>query len=94
MVHSGDEATSESEFGSSGKREVTGYTAGLHSPWGILGQVAKDRGISIRKVLWGDSWLNYQLYTADAPRYVSGKRPAPVVESLEELRKLRGTEEE
>lgn len=44
-------------------------------------------------MLWGDSWLNHQMYIADAPRYITGKPPAPVVESLEELQKIRGTQE-
>ncbi len=91
VVHLSDETNDESELGSK-SGELKGYTAGLHSPWGVIGQIAKDRNLTKHKVLWGDSWLNFQLYAADSPRYVRGQRPVPVVESLEELRRLRGIE--
>ncbi len=92
MVCSSDEENDEPEFGATGKRELKGYTAGLHSPFGILGQIAKERALTIKQVLWSDSWINLQLYASDAPRYVRGQKPVPVAESLEELRKLRGAE--
>ncbi len=89
MVRSADENDDESELGANGKGELKGYTTGLHSPFGIIGQIAKERGLTRQQVLWGDSWLNYELYAADAPRYVRGQKPVPVVESIEDLRRLR-----
>lgn len=63
---------------------------GLHSPWGMLGKIKDTRGYTPNEVLWGDSWINILMEAADAPRYVTGTRPAPVVKSKEELDEILG----
>lgn len=78
----------ESEEFGSGKREVTGYTDGLHSPWGLFGQIMNERGYTKKQLLWGDSWLNMMMENADAPRYIRGKRPAPVANSSEDIKRI------
>lgn len=60
---------------------------GLHSPWGSLGRIKAERGYTHEYVLWGESWVNLLMETADQPRYVKGDK-APVVNSAEGLRKL------
>ena len=80
----------ESESGSGSKREVTGYMDGLHSPFGILGRIMNERGYTREEVLWHNSWINLIMETADAPKYMKGKPPAPVVSSKDELDKILG----
>lgn len=62
---------------------------GLHSPWGIIGQIKEKRGYTHDDVLWGTSWLNILMETSDAPRYVKGRK-IPVVETAEQLRQILG----
>jgi len=63
---------------------------GLHSPFGILGQIKDKRGYTHEQILWGQPWAILLLEMADAPRYVKGQRPAPVVESAKDIHKLLG----
>lgn len=63
---------------------------GLHSPFGILGQIKDKRGYTHDELMWGQPWIMYLLELADAPRYVSGEPPAPVAESAEDLRRILG----
>jgi hypothetical protein len=41
-------------------------------------------------VLWNESWINLLMQQADAVRYINGKRPAPVIESKEDLDRILG----
>jgi len=41
-------------------------------------------------VLWNESWVNLLMQQADAVRYISGKRPAPVIETKEDLDRVLG----
>ncbi|HBX44479.1 MAG TPA: hypothetical protein DEG28_01100 [Porphyromonadaceae bacterium] len=52
---------------------------GLHSPWGLLGEIMKERGYTHDYVLWGVSWINLLMERADAPRYTK-KQFAPFVD--------------
>jgi len=61
---------------------------GLHSPWGRFGQLMNERGYTRRQLLWGDSWINILMESADAPRYMKGSRPAPVAESSEDIKRI------
>ena len=57
---------------------------GLHSPWGSLGRIKAERGYTHEYVLWGESWINLLMETADQPRYVKGS--APVVSGADGLK--------
>lgn len=63
---------------------------GLHSPWGVLGRIMTERGYTREHVLWHNSWINLLMESADAPKYMKGKPPAPVISSEEELHNLLG----
>lgn len=79
----------ETESGS-GKRGVTGYMDGLHSPWGVLGRIMSERGYTREQVLWKNSWINLLMESADAPKYIKGSPPAPVASSKEDLDRILG----
>ncbi len=61
---------------------------GLHSPWGFLGKIMSERAYTRHQVLWKDSWINLLMESVDAPRYVKGKRPAPIAESSEDIKRI------
>ncbi|MBN2747474.1 MAG: hypothetical protein JXR34_12170 [Bacteroidales bacterium] len=63
---------------------------GLHSPWGVLGRIMAERGYTRNQVLWNNAWINLLMESADAPKYIKGAPPAPVVSSKEELDKILG----
>jgi len=84
-----DESTDDDEeLGSKAKEESKGYMDGLHSPFGILGDIKTKRGYTHHQIMWSQPWAMYLLEMADEPRYVKGDKPAPVAESAEDLRKL------
>ena len=60
---------------------------GLHSPFGVLGQIKDKRGYTDEQVLWGQSWIKLMLEMADAPRYVKGGKQAAMFENAEQLKK-------
>ena len=78
------------EFGAGDKGELKGYTEGLHSPFGAIGQIREKTGYTLEYILWAEPWVNFILDSADAPRYVKGERPAPVVEDEEEIKNILG----
>lgn len=81
----------ESEgYGSTGSGELTGYTEGLHSPFGFIGQIKEKRGYTHNYILWGEPWAIFLMEMADAPRYVRGRRPAPVMESADGIKSILG----
>jgi len=55
-----------------------------------LGKIKDTRGYSRKQALWGESWINMLMEAADAPRYVKGKKPAPVIETKEDLDRVLG----
>ena len=62
---------------------------GLHSPWGLFGEIMKERGYTLDYVLWGVAWINLMMERADAPRYTK-KQFAPVVEGAQGLKERLG----
>ena len=77
-------------FGSHGKGELKGYMAGLHSPFGIIGQMKEKFGYTHQYVMWGQPWALFVLEGADAPRYVRGNPPVPVVDNTDDLQAILG----
>lgn len=77
------------EFGASGKRGLKGRMDGLHSPFGTLGKIKAERGYTHAHVLWGETWLNLLMESADAPRYTK-KQHIPVVDGANELKERLG----
>lgn len=65
--------------------------AGLHSPFGLIGQIKEKTGYSHHYILWGQPWILFLMESADAPHYVKGKRPVPVVESAKDAAKILGS---
>ncbi|HMM16314.1 MAG TPA: hypothetical protein PKC47_02120 [Petrimonas sp.] len=65
---------------------------GLHSPWGTIGNIKRERGYTSDQVLWGESWINLLMESADAPRYTK-KRNTPIIESTDQLDKMFGTKQ-
>ena len=51
----------------------------------MFGKIKDTRGYTHKGLLWGTSWLNLLMEAADAPRYVKGKKAAPVIETKEQL---------
>jgi hypothetical protein len=86
---SADDDESE-ESGSSDTGELKGYMDGLHSPFGIIGQIREKTGYSLDYILWAEPWITFIIESADAPRYVKGSRPTPVIESAEEAANALG----
>ena len=65
---------------------------GLHSPFGTIGNIKRERGYTHEHILWGESWINILMECADAPRYTK-KRQVPVIESTEQLTERFGTKQ-
>lgn len=57
----------------------------MHSPWGIEYSIIKETGWTRDYLLWGESWINIQAMTADAPYVRTGKKKQkdPTLEDLE-----------
>lgn len=53
---------------------------GLHSPFGLLGQIKRERGYTHEYLLWGESWINILLEGADQPRYDPDAAPEERIE--------------
>ncbi len=63
---------------------------GLHSPFGLIGQLKEKRGITHEQFLWSQPWSMYLLEMADSPQYVKGEPPAPVAESAADVKRILG----
>lgn len=63
---------------------------GLHSPFGLIGQMKEKTGYSHEYILWGVPWTLLLMEAADAPRYVKGNPDVPVVDNADELMKILG----
>jgi len=91
---SDDDDDEQEEFGSRRGRGVKGHMEGLHSPWGLIGQIKAERGCTHDYLLWNEAWIIILMERADAPRY-SKKQKVPVVDGAEGLKNIlvdgRGT---
>lgn len=67
------------ENGSEKERELRGYTAGLYSPFGRIGQIKRDYGYTHEYILWAQPWVLFILEMADQARYVKGNPPEEAV---------------
>jgi len=64
---------------------------GLHSPFGLFGQIKDKRGYTHSQLMWGQSWLMYILEFADQPRHIK-KSKVPVFDNSNDLKNyLNGT---
>ena len=54
---------------------------GLNSPFGMIGKIRKERGLTLSEVLWGEPWVLYLLEEADQPRTINGT-PMPLKEDF------------
>jgi hypothetical protein len=90
LSSSGADDDEGEDSGAKGKGELKGYMDGLHSPFGLIGQIKEKTGYSHEYVLWGQPWALLLMEAADAPRYVRGRRPAPVVGSADEVENILG----
>lgn len=86
---SDDDDDEQEEFGSGRERGVKGHMEGLHSPWGLIGQIKAERGCTHDYLLWNEAWINILMERADAPRY-SKKQKVPVVNGAEGLKNILG----
>ena len=62
---------------------------GLHSPFGLLGQIKDNRKISQEELMWGQPWLLYVLEMADQLRWdpnAKNEDNIPVVDSADAVR--------
>ena len=60
---------------------------GLHSPFGLIGQIKDNRGISHEEVMWGQPWLLYILEMTDQLRWdpdAKTEENVTIVDSAEE----------
>jgi hypothetical protein len=62
---------------------------GLHSPFGITGNIKERTGYPHKYILWGQPWNLFLMEMADAPRYTD-KPDARVAESAEEVAETLG----
>ena len=87
----GDNDDESEDYGSDGKRELKGYTDGLHSPFGVIGQIKEKTGYSHEYILWGQPWIMFLIESADQPRYMDRKPDdAPLVESVDDAADMLG----
>lgn len=88
-TESDDDDDEQEESGSRGERGVKGRMDGLHSPWGLIGQIKAERGYTHEYVLWGEAWINILMERADAPRYTK-KQWVPMINGAGDLKKILG----
>ena len=48
-----------------------------HSPFGLIGQIARDTGWSIRYILHGVNYPTLMLMWRDCPRHIPARRKTP-----------------
>lgn len=85
-IPQGDEDDGAEERESVESEGVKGYVEGLHSPWGMIWQVATQTGWTLKYILWKVNYPSMIMMSADAGRYVNGERNKKVtIKSEEEL---------
>ena len=60
----------------------------MHSPFGIIGKLRRDLHLSLREILWGESWIELVLEAADQPGYRSRPAAKPEPVDVDELREI------
>lgn len=55
-----------------------------HSPFGLVGQIARDTGWSIDYILWGINYPTLMLMWQDFPRHMEGRKKTNL-EILQEM---------
>ena len=70
------------------ERELKGYTEPAHSPFGLIGQIARDTGWSVDYIRRGVNYPMLMLMWQDYPRHVDGRKKT----TLEYLRELEAEE--
>jgi len=63
---------------------------GLHSPFGIIWQIATATGWTTQHIMWSTPWPAIQMMIADAPRYQTGKGKERKIESEQEQNSFFG----
>jgi len=71
------------------ERELKGYTEPAHSPFGLIGQIARDTGWSLKYIMRGINYPTLMLMWQDYPRHVDGRKKT----TLEYLRELEAEED-
>lgn len=79
FLQSSEQDDDGEENGSEKEGELRGYTAGLYSPFGRIGQIKRDCGYTHEYILWGQPWVLFILEMADQARYVKGSPPEEAV---------------
>lgn len=64
-----------------------------HSPFGLIGQIARDTGWSIRYILHGVNYPTLMLMWRDCPRHIPARRKTPAELSREMSVRSGGTPE-
>lgn len=64
-----------------------------HSPFGLIGQIARDTGWSIRYILHGVNYPTLMLMWRDCPRHIPARRKTPAELSREMSTRSDGTPE-
>ena len=54
--------------------ELKGYTEPAHSPFGLIGQIARDTGWSMKYIMRGVNYPTLMLMWQDYPRHVDGRK--------------------
>jgi len=65
-----------------------GSIEGGATPWGEIGNVVKNLGVTPHYALWGTGWVNLQMMMADTPYWKPTKEDstAKMIESKSEIR--------
>lgn len=91
----GSDDRDELDAGQEEEGEARGRVVGLDSPFGVLGKLKAERGLTHEELLWGQSWTSLMLEAMDQPHY-DPKAPKQRVEAeegldgvIDELRKKR-----
>ena len=64
-----------------------------HSPFGLIGQIARDTGWSIRYILHGVNYPTLMLMWRDCPRHIPARRKTPAELSREMSARSGGAQE-
>lgn len=70
------------------ERELKGHTEPAHSPFGLIGQIARDTGWNLKYILRGVNYPTLILMWQDHTRYVERRKKTP----LELFRELEAEE--
>lgn len=71
------------------ERELKGYTEPAHSPFGLIGQIARDTGWSMKYIMRGVNYPTLMLMWQDYPRHVDGRKKT----TLELFREMEAEED-